>query len=59
MAERNIVLNPEAKATDGNPVFTPRHCLERFRHFCKGEHKIYITALLNGEEISDTHWAGK
>ena len=35
MAERNIVPNLEAKATDGNPVFTPRQWLERFRQFGK------------------------
>ena len=35
MAERNIVPNLEAKATDGNPVITPRQWLESFRPFCK------------------------
>ena len=57
MAERNIVPNLEAKATDGNPVFTPRQWLERFRQFCKREHKIDITPLMKGEEI--TNWSGK
>ena len=28
MAEKNIVLNLETKATDGNPVFTPRQWLK-------------------------------
>ena len=57
MAERNIVPNLEAKATDGNTVFTPRQWLEGFRQFCKREHKIDITLMLKGEEI--TNWAGK
>ena len=57
MAERNIVPNLEAKATDGNPVFTSRQWLERFRQFCKREHKIDITPLMKGEEI--TNWSGK
>ena len=55
MAERNIVPNLEAKATDGNPVFTPRQRLERFRQFCKREHKIDITPLI--KEI--TNCSGK
>ena len=33
MAERNIVPNLEAKAMDGNPVFTPKQWLEIFRQF--------------------------
>ena len=57
MAERNIVPNLETKATDGNPVYTPRQWLERFRQFCKREHKIDKTPLLKGEEIP--HWPGK
>ena len=56
MAERNTVPNLEAKTTDGNPVFTPRHWLERFRQFCKREHKIDITPLMKREEI--INWAG-
>ena len=59
MAERNTVPNLEAKATDGNPVFTPKQWLERFRQFCKREHKIDIAPLLKGEEITDTGWTGK
>ena len=59
MAERNTVPNLETKATDGNPVFTPRQWLERFRQFCKREHKIDITPLLKGENITDANWNGK
>ena len=57
MTERNKVLKLEAKATDENPVFTPRQWLEIFRQFFKLEHKIDITPLLKGEKI--TNWAGK
>ena len=49
MAEKNIVPNLEAKASDGNPKFTPRQWLERFRQFTKREHKIDITPLVKGE----------
>ena len=59
MAERNIVPNLETKATDGNPVFTPRQWLERLRQFCKREHKIDINPLLKGENITDANWNGK
>ena len=59
MAEKNIVPNLETKATDGNPVFTPRQWLERFKQFTKREHKIDITPLLKGEDISDSGWGAK
>ena len=59
MAEKNIVSNLEAEATDRNPVFTPRQWLERSRKFYKRELKIDIAPLLNGEDITDTGWTGK
>ena len=59
MAEKNTVPNLEAKATDGNPVFTPRQWLERFRQFCKREHKMDITPLLKGENMTDFGWPAK
>ena len=59
MAEKNIVPNLETKATDGNPVFTPRQWLERFEQFTKRELNINITPLLKGEEITDSGWARK
>ena len=49
MAEKNTVPNLEAKASDGNPIFTPRQWLERFRQFTKREHKIDITPLVKGK----------
>ena len=56
MAERNNVPNLEAKATDENPVFTPKQWLERFRQFSKREHKIDIAPLIKGEEITQNSW---
>ena len=56
MAEENIVPNLEAKASDGNPKFTPRQWLERFRQFTKWEHKIDITPLVKGVDITETGW---
>ena len=53
MAEKKIVSNIEAKASDGNAVFTPRQWLERFRQFTKREHEIDITPLLKGEEVTE------
>ena len=59
MTEKNIVPNRETKATDGNPVFTQRQWLERFKQFTKREHKIDITPLLKGEDITDSGWGAK
>ena len=59
MGQRNTVPNLEAKATDGNPVFTPKQWLERFRQYCKREPKIDIAPLLKGEEITEAEWTGK
>ena len=58
-AEKIVVQNLEAKAADGNPVFTPKQWLERFRHFTKREHKIDITPLIKGEDVTETGWTGK
>ena len=59
MAEKNTVPNLEAKASDGNPIFTPRQWLERFRQFTKREHKIDITKLVKGEDTTETGWAAE
>ena len=58
MTEKNIP-NLEAKASDVNPIFTQRQWLERFRQFTKREHKIDITPLLKGEDITDAEWSGR
>ena len=54
MAEKIVVPNLEAKAADGNPVFTPKKWLERFRQFTKREHKIDITPLIKGEDVTES-----
>ena len=59
MAEKIAVPNLEAKAADGNPVFTLKQWLERFRQFTKREHKIDIIPLIKGEEVTETGWTGK
>ena len=59
MAEKNIVPSLETKATDWNPVFTRKQWLERFRQFCKREHKIDITPLLKREDVKASGWTGR
>ena len=59
MAEKNIVPNLEARASDGNAVFTLRQWLERFRQFTKREHKIDTQPLIKREDITETGWTGK
>ena len=59
MVEKNTVPNLEAKASDGNPIFTPRQWLERFRQFTKREHKIDITPLIKEEDITEAGWTAK
>ena len=59
MAENNILPNLEAKALDGNQIFTPRQWLAKFRQFTKREHKIDITPLIKGEDITETGWTAE
>ena len=59
MAEKNTVPNLEAKASDGNQIFTPRQWLDRFRQFTKREHKIEITPLIKGEDITEAGWTAE
>ena len=47
------------RTSDGNPIFTPRQWLERLRQFTLWEHKIDITPLLKGEDITDPERTGK
>ena len=56
---KNIVPSIEARAANGNPIFALRQWLERFRQFCKREHKMDSAPLLKGEEITATEWTGK
>ena len=59
MTEKNTVPNIEARASDGNTIFTPRQWLERFRQFSKREHKIDIAPLIKEEDITATEWTGE
>ena len=59
MAEKNTVPNLEAKASDGNQIFTPRQWLERFRQFTKREDKIDITPLIKREDILEAGWTAE
>ena len=54
MEGKSIVPNLEAKASDGNPMRTPRLGLERFRQFTKRKHKIDITPLVKGDDFTET-----
>ena len=45
MAEKNILPNLKAKASDGNAVFTPEQWLEQFRQITEREHKIYTSNI--------------
>ena len=56
---KNIVLNSEAKATDEDPVFTPRQLLGRFGQGTKREHKNTRHPLLKRENITNTERIGK
>ena len=58
MAEKNTVPNLEAKASDGNQIFTPRQWLERFRQFTKREH-IDITPLIKREDTTEAGWTAE
>ena len=59
MTEKITVPNLEEKAADGNSVFTPKQWLERFRQFTKRQHKIDITSLIKGGNVTATGWTGK
>ena len=53
MAEKNTVPSVEANVPDGNPIFTPRQWLERFRQFTKREPQIDIALLPKGPKGED------
>ena len=57
--ERITVPNREEKTPDGKPVYTPKQWLDRFKQFSKRAHKIDITPLIKGEDITETSWATK
>ena len=60
MAEENKIEVPNFEATsDGKRIFTPRQWLERFRQYTKRKHKMDITELIRGAEITQTGWSAK
>ena len=51
---------PDFEATsDGKRIFTPMQWLERFRQYTKRKHKIDITELIRGVEMTQNDWTGK
>ena len=51
---------PDFEATsDGKRIYTPKQWLERFRQYTKIKHKIDITELLRGAEMTQNGWTGK
>ena len=60
MTEDSKIEVPNFEATsDGKRIFTPKQWLERFRQYTKRKHKMDITELIRGVEISQTGWSGK
>ena len=60
MTEESEIEVPNFEATsDGKKIFTPKQWLERFRQYAKRKHKIDITELIRGAEMTQTGWAGK
>ena len=58
--EESKIEVPNFEATsDGKKIFTPKQWLERFRQYAKRKHKIDITELIRGAEMTRTGWAGK
>ena len=60
MTEESKIEVPNFKATsDGKRKCTPKQWLERFRQYTKRKHKMDITELIRGVEISQIGWSGK
>ena len=55
---KNEVPNFEA-TSDGKKIFTPKQWLETFRQYAKRKHKMDITELIRGAEMTQTGWSGK
>ena len=45
--------------SDGKRIYKPKQWLERFRQHTKRKHKIDITELLRGAEMTQNGWTGK
>ena len=60
MAEDSKIEVPNFEATsDGRRIFTPKQWLERFRQYTKRKHKMGISELIRGAEMTQTGWSGK
>ena len=60
MTEESKIEVPNFEATsDGRKIFTPKQWLERFRQYAKRKHKMDITELIRGTEMTQTGWSGK
>ena len=60
MTEESKIEVPNFEATsDGKKIFTPKQWLEKFRQYAKRKHKMDITELIRGAEMTQTGWTGK
>ena len=60
MAKDSKIEVPIFEATsDGKRIFTPKQWLERFRQYTKRKHKMDISELIRGAEMTQTGWSGK
>ena len=60
MTEESKIEVPNFEATSyGKKIFTPKQWLERFRQYAKRKHKMDITELIRGAEMTQTGWTGK
>ena len=60
VTETKQIEVPDFEATwDGKRIFTPKQWLERFRQYTKRKHKIDITELIRGVEMTQNGWTGK
>ena len=58
-AESKIEVPNFEATSDGKKIFTPKQWLEIFRQYAKRKHKMDITELKRGAEMTQTGWAGK
>ena len=60
MTEDSKIQVPNFEATSaGKRMITPKQWLEKFRQYTKRKHKMDITELIRGVEITQTCWSGK
>ena len=60
MTDESKIEVPNFEATsDGKKIFTQKQWLESFRQYEKRKHKIDITELIRGAQLTQTGWSGK